>query len=96
MKLLIQAFALAACAGLLGCSSTPCDEALDKLTGECGLGAGAAIPLSGGGVTECKDVKDSGQKSECASECIIEADCSDITSDETDNSYNECLADCLK
>lgn len=90
MKLLLQSkvFALVACAGLWGCASGPCEEALDKLIGECGLGAGAAIPSNGGGgVAECKD------ETECAAECVIEADCGDITSSDQSD-YSDCIQDC--
>lgn len=89
MELFRQAkvFALVACVGLLGCNADVCEEAVDKLIGDCGLGAAAALPGGGGGVIECKD------ETECVAQCVTDADCADITSsDESD--YSDCIQEC--
>jgi hypothetical protein len=63
--------------------TTACDDALDKLTGECGLGSGALL----GDLGECKD------RTECFAKCVNKADCDDITNDKVDK-YDTCMNDC--
>ncbi len=71
-------------AGVGGCTAIDvCDEAVDKLVGECGLGAGAGID---GSISECKD------DVECHAECVLDNDCGDIAENKDD--YAECLGDC--
>ena len=64
-----------------------CEEALDKLVGECGFGDGASLPL-GNPNGECKD------ELECSAECVVDSDCDDIA-EADDNSYTKCLGKCL-
>jgi hypothetical protein len=56
------------------------------MAGECKLGGGYSL----GGISECVD------DVECRAECVVEADCEDITDKDQDptNNYVECLADC--
>ncbi|MEM9695293.1 MAG: hypothetical protein AAGA56_22310 [Myxococcota bacterium] len=69
-----------------GCSSTACEDAVQKLTGECSFGQGAS--LQGGPVVECKD------SAECRAECILDASCDEIVSEDGDTEYATCLALC--
>ena len=70
------------CVGGCGAADV-CEEAVDKLVGECGLGAGAGID---GTISECKDLV------ECRAECVVESDCEDIA--EAKDDYADCLGDC--
>lgn len=78
---------LVAGATLGGCGeATECDEALDKLTGECEMGAGASID---GTLGECEDVR------RCVAKCIVKSKCKDITDPNPEpNRYDECVGDC--
>lgn len=70
----------------LGCGGdTVCHDAVRVMVDECGLADGASL---GGPVRECVD------ELECRAECVVEADCNDITSDEPDNDLAQCLAEC--
>jgi hypothetical protein len=68
-----------------------CEEAVNKMTGECGFGSGAAID---GTIGECVDLR------ECNAECAVDADCEEIAeqSDPANprqpNAYEQCLSDC--
>ena len=67
------------------CGGDPCEDALDKLTGECGLGAGVGVN-GGKNAAECKD------RNECMANCVNASSCEDITS--ANSKYQTCLSDC--
>ncbi|EYF02773.1 hypothetical protein [Chondromyces apiculatus] len=71
----------------MGCGGTPCDDAADYLVDECGL------PEGDGG--EDSDAECTAQL-ECASNCIMETDCSAFTDNDAEAlaSYAECAAEC--
>jgi hypothetical protein len=80
---------LAASVLLAACAGDECDEANDKLVGECGLGSGAAFDDSTG---ECDDL------TECLAKCINKADCDEILEPDEDlddlDDYEECVGEC--
>ncbi|MBW2525205.1 MAG: hypothetical protein JRI23_13560, partial [Deltaproteobacteria bacterium] len=66
---------LAASLALTACGGDECDDANDKLTGECGLGSGAAFDGTTG---ECKGL------TKCLAECVVDADCDEILEPDED------------
>lgn len=86
----VQGVVVLAASVLLGaCGGDECDEANDKLVGECGLGSGAAIDGTTG---ECKDL------TKCLAKCVIKADCDEILEPDEEpddiDDYEECLGEC--
>jgi hypothetical protein len=73
--------------GAAGCAdSTVCEDAVDKLVGECEMGAGAALE---GQIGECVD------ETECIARCVNKSSCSAITTPAAKGGkYNECVAAC--
>jgi hypothetical protein len=76
---------LIACAFAGACGGNPCEDALDKLTGECGLGSGVTIDF-GKNAAECKD------RNECVAKCVNDSSCDDITS--LNSKYQTCVGEC--
>ncbi|NUP12219.1 MAG: hypothetical protein HOW73_39740 [Polyangiaceae bacterium] len=85
MRTACYALSLTMLLGLAACSSTPCDEALDKVE-SCGL---EGFTLNDAG-EEC------GAFAECQAECVIDASCNDIRGavDAEENALTECLFQC--
>jgi hypothetical protein len=68
---------------VVGCGGDACDDAADKLE-ECGFSGGDG----GDADAECTE------QAECVSNCIVDAECDDITSPTADSAYTKCLAGC--
>lgn len=79
----------AASVALGACGGDECDEANDKLVGECGVGSGASFA---NGTGECKDL------TKCLAECVIDADCDEILEPDEDvddiDDYEQCVGNC--
>ncbi len=84
--LLALASTLGLAATLQGCAATECNDALDKLLGECGFSAAALD----GAIVQCED------RPLCEAECVLDSDCEDIVSTDANNSYDKCRAECAK
>ena len=87
LERLASAIAVSALLGVAGCGAgTVCEEAVDKLVGECEMGGGAAIDNT---IGECADER------ECNARCIMKSSCNSITAPASEaGSYHECLAEC--
>ncbi|MEM9691854.1 MAG: hypothetical protein AAGA56_04880 [Myxococcota bacterium] len=80
-------------ASLVACSSTPCEDAVNKLTGECEAGQGVSLQdeaAPDGVVVQCEG------ELECRAECILDASCDEVVDPEQDNAYGQCLARCAE
>ena len=75
--------------GASGCGATTvCEDAVDKLTGECEMGAGASLENQ---IGECVDL------TACIAKCVNKSSCIAITKPVSEGgSYHECVADCNK
>lgn len=65
-----------------GTSGNVCDQAIEKLKGECGI-------TDVGGPAGCTQDKD-----KCIAGCILDAPCDEVTDLNQDNGFYDCLADC--
>jgi hypothetical protein len=90
MKYLVwlgSALVVLASFGVGGCAATTiCEEAVDKLVGECAMGSGASIDDE---IGECIDLR------QCIAKCINKAACGSITRPvQEGGSYHLCVANC--
>lgn len=87
LRIELLVLAIAAASVALGCANGSerdvCAEAVSKVQADC-----AFQVETGGGSFNCSGA------AECASECLLSAECEEIKANDPDSTYGKCVASC--